>query len=310
MAKREGTIIGLVVFLAGLMLSGCGGGTPVSGVMRYKGEQGYYYECGNPKVWPFGIPYDNWDWARNMNEIHYAAWRGDLERVKSLLAADSDCVNAPVVDTALYIGTPLHWAAYAGHKDVVELLIRKGARVKVPQFKPGIAYATPLQVAAIRGHTDIVKLLLANGAEVYKYHRRLGSSWREYRSVLYCTLFWGQKNQEDIVRLLIANGADINASVLGDGLQESYLHAAISCRREDVAAILIDNGADVNPRNYDGRSPLHLAAEEGLISTARALIAKKADVNAKDNHGHTSLDLAGRKAVAKLLRKYGGKSGR
>jgi hypothetical protein len=75
----------------------------------------------------------------------------------------------------------------------------------------------------------------------------------------------------------------------------------------------LDNGVDVDEKDdLWGRTPLHIAAEEGHKEIAELLIAEGADVNAKDDRGETSLDWAeetNNKEIADLLRKHGGKTG-
>lgn len=56
--------------------------------------------------------------------------------------------------------TPLHNAAFHGHKEIAKLLIENGAEVNVA----GLDDNTPLHWAAVRGATEIAKLLLENGA--------------------------------------------------------------------------------------------------------------------------------------------------
>ena len=51
----------------------------------------------------------------------------------------------------------------AGNKEIVELLIAKGADVNV---KVEDEIETPLHSAASRGHKEIVELLIAEGADV------------------------------------------------------------------------------------------------------------------------------------------------
>ena len=60
-------------------------------------------------------------------EIHDAAAKGDLRKVKALLKEHPELVSAKEGGLGW---TPLHVAAYGGHKDVVELLLDKGADVK------------------------------------------------------------------------------------------------------------------------------------------------------------------------------------
>jgi len=299
MGNRENNGIVLMSIVA-LVLSGCKAPPPYPpSVSRYMGEQEYRYDCGIPRVYPFSeYPAK---WTKNKKGIHYAAWRADLKKIKALLSQNPNLANA-TEENLVYFGSPLNYAVYAGHKDVVELLIKSGANVNATRHD----IETPLHTGAIRGRTDIVKLLIANGAKI-SCPLRLGRSRQQY-GILYYTLFWGQKNQEDIVKLLLAEGADINASLLGRVLREPYLHAAIACRREDVAKLLINIGADLSATSDSGYTALHLAVEEGLIPAARLLIAHKANVNAKDKAGRTPLHhaaCAGRKTLAKLLIRNG-----
>ena len=81
----------------------------------------------------------------------------------------------------------------------------------------------------------------------------------------------------------------------------------------DIVELLIAKGAYVNAKfEYDGATPLHLAAWKGHFETAELLIAKGADVNAKDKDGETPLNWAIKNKhteTADLLRKHGGKTG-
>ncbi|KAI0290861.1 ankyrin repeat-containing domain protein, partial [Russula brevipes] len=60
------------------------------------------------------------------------------------------------------LGTALHHAAYEGHTEVAQLLLRHGANVDAR----GEMNRTPLSLASFHGHRDIVQLLLDHGAEV------------------------------------------------------------------------------------------------------------------------------------------------
>ena len=90
--------------------------------------------------------------------IHEAASTGDIYKVKKLLA-----LSRRLADVKDYTGrTPLHYAANAGHKEVAELLLEKGADINAT----GVTGATALIVAARQGHESIVILLWTKGAAV------------------------------------------------------------------------------------------------------------------------------------------------
>ena len=89
-------------------------------------------------------------------EIHDAANDGNLEKVKVLLKANPSLVFSKDNDN----WTPLHCAAFHGHKDIVELLLANGADVNA-KSNEGF---TPLMWAARKGQLEIVKLLLQKGA--------------------------------------------------------------------------------------------------------------------------------------------------
>eukprot|EP00300_Choanocystis_sp_HF-7_P019754 c20420_g2_i1.p1 GENE.c20420_g2_i1~~c20420_g2_i1.p1 ORF type:complete len:581 (-),score=119.52 c20420_g2_i1:68-1810(-) len=71
---------------------------------------------------------------------------------------------------------------------------------------------------------------------------------------------------------------------------------------------MLDQGADVNIRDYDHRTPLHVAASQGHIEIVRFLLKHGANTLAIDRHNRTALEeaIAGRhSAVIKLLRQTG-----
>ena len=64
-------------------------------------------------------------------KIHNAAQQGDLSLIKKLLLKYPGLAN-----TRNYKGwTPLHLAAYSGHKEIVDILIKRGAEVNVKNKK-------------------------------------------------------------------------------------------------------------------------------------------------------------------------------
>jgi len=103
-----------------------------------------------------------WNWSASFCE---AVLEGDLKEAKALLKHNPDLVFSKDHEGR----TPLHAAAWQGHKNVAELLLANHAEVNLE----GNHGRTPLQLAAHQGHKEMVELLLANGAEVEEEMRLL-----------------------------------------------------------------------------------------------------------------------------------------
>jgi ankyrin repeat protein len=266
--------------------------------------------------------------TRASGDIHDVIKNGDLETVKAQLKAHPQLVfqRDPVGATLL------HYAAAAGHKDVVELLLVNKADVNVGD----LGQVTPLDRAAMAGHKDIVELLLANKADIDGNTLRLAA----------------RADHRDIVALLAARGAkyDIyDAASVGDlekvkallkeqpdlvvgtdRFGNTPLRYAAEHAHQDVIDLLAANKAkyDIfdaaiagdcarikvlvqdNPdlvltKDRDGNPPLHLAVEKHRKEAVLFLLAHKADVNAKNKSGETPLHLAtginGTTEMAKIL---------
>ena len=168
--------------------------------------------------------------------IHDAAKSGDLEQIQRLtvegvdvnqkaardetplmiasLAGQGEIVNyllqrGAVIDARNTSGlSSLHAAAYAGHTDIVKLLVAKGADVNDDANDFGV---TPLHLASEENHIGTVQVLLRQGAdtsaiEVNGYSAMTRAGWREH---------W------DIVQILLASGATCQqADKVGDWLYQ------------------------------------------------------------------------------------------
>lgn len=98
-----------------------------------------------------------WSGGARAAQIHIQAARGNLKRVKSLLAKKEEDLEAKSSQRQ----TPLHVAANAGKMEVVAFLIEQGANVDA-QDRRG---KTPLHLAAFRGRKDVIEALLKAGAD-------------------------------------------------------------------------------------------------------------------------------------------------
>jgi ankyrin repeat protein len=91
-----------------------------------------------------------------IHELFLAAAReGNIPYIKELIAEKAD-VNRGKVDH-----TPLGLASFAGHKEIVDLLLEAGAEVDA---QTGANDGTALMLAVHQGHTEVVKRLLQAGA--------------------------------------------------------------------------------------------------------------------------------------------------
>jgi len=134
------------------------------------------------------------EWKALSDTFHDAAESGDLEKVKAMLKDNPNLVFSRIFN---FGSTPLHAAANNGHKQMVELLLDKGADVNVVDQNDH----TPLHHTAGNGHKQVVELLLAKGANVNaKMHYDL--------TPLHIAASEGHK---DVVELLLAKGANVNA---------------------------------------------------------------------------------------------------
>jgi ankyrin repeat protein len=163
------------------------------------------------------------------------------------------------------------------NKEIVELLIAKGADVNVR----GFGGMTPLNMADDEGEKKIAALLRKHG----------GKTGEELE---------GGEPVAEATQPEPPTGKTPDISI-----HEAADEGNIEAVKKALAA-----GTDVNAKSF-GLTPLHQAASKGHKEIAELLISKGADVNAKDNDGGTPLGEAiqyKRTEIADLLRKHGGKS--
>ncbi len=92
----------------------------------------------------------------DISPLHFALYMKDETKARSLIEGGADVSRRTPYGT-----TPLDRAVVAGFKDIVELLIAKGADVNAKDNWDW----TPLH-SAVYGHKEIVELLIAKGADV------------------------------------------------------------------------------------------------------------------------------------------------
>jgi ankyrin repeat protein len=99
------------------------------------------------------------DWLR-ITPLHQFARKDDVETAAIFIEHGAD-LNARDEDIC---STPLGWAARSGKLEMVELLLKSGAKTNLADDAPDLLWATPLAWATRRGHGEIVELLKRHGA--------------------------------------------------------------------------------------------------------------------------------------------------
>ena len=156
-----------------------------------------------------------------LGELFQAVFKGDAERTQALLTIYPEFVNASDNEGV----TPLGRAATAGHKNIAERLLAKGAKVGVWD-KAGL---TPLHRAAMEGHESLVQMLVKAGSDVTDKDS-LGATplhWAAYG------------NHKGIAVFLLASGADVNAK---EHKGRRPLRMALRKRHKEMAKLLREHG--------------------------------------------------------------------
>lgn len=95
-------------------------------------------------------------------ELFKAVKVGDANKVKDLLQQDRSLTSARDPDKS----TPLHWAAWKGHDQIVQILLDAGADVHAKN-ENGHWGDTPLHAAAHGNQAAAARALIAAGADVH-----------------------------------------------------------------------------------------------------------------------------------------------
>lgn len=202
--------------------------------------------------------------------IHQAVYQEDLARVKSILEADPEQVNAAGANGM----TPLIFAVYKNNIEISEYLISKGGDVNLAT--PG--GSNPIILAVSMGDEKILDLLVKKGADIeVKF---------EGRSLLQQA---AMSANEAAINYLLSIKFPLDAkSVSGAEL----LHVAASNGYQKLLGELLKQGADIYSLNPGNGTLLHSAASGNNTALVKEMIAKKFQINRPDAFGQTPLHYA------------------
>jgi ankyrin repeat protein len=252
-------------------------------------------------------------------EMLKASERGDVHRVRELLAGDSTLVNAK----GAHSKTPLHWAAEKNNAELAEVLVGAGADLNA-EVEWGM---TPLAWAANMGSRAVAEILLAAGA------RPQLNMWCAAGLGMLDVVesFWdgpnrlkpnaGQMRSRDLTPQSGKSGQPGDPGFSTDKWgktppPESYaelvseaFYIAARNGHVSVAKFLLEKGADMNCRGFFGAPGLHWAAINGHKQMVEFLIERGTDLTLRDQQFNSTVlgwALEGKQEeIAELLRARG-----
>lgn len=205
---------------------------------------------------------------KGLNPLVTAVASGHRDIVRYLIEHGADVNYEPnVAGDKLYLNLapPLLLAGRLGYEDIVEDLLKAGAKVGI-QDERG---QTALLQSSCHCKPKMIELLVREGADLNERDRK---GW----TPLMCAAWNGCSKA---VRVLIREGARTDLKHIKDGTALTEL--ARSTSHPDtlpkLAKLLIRNGANVNHYDSDYRTPLYSAVKNENTSLAKVLLKKGAD---------------------------------
>lgn len=250
------------------------------------------------------------------NALHISAELGRYEIVKLLVERDVTLMN--VVDEQNR--TPLLCAIIAGHKTIVQFLLKHGAELDT----------SCLKIAVLHDHADIVEVLLKHQSDLMEQDEK-----NKNTTLMYAIA----KGFFDIAEVLIRHGArteyseeekpcvplhiacvsgnveavnfllskNVNIDIKDENKTTS-LHYAVRKGHEQVVELLLEHGADFTARNNHD-SVLHAAVSSGNIKIAKLILKKirsnhdfQKYIDLKDTEGDTPLMWAAEKGLVDMTK--------
>ncbi|OJJ06000.1 hypothetical protein ASPVEDRAFT_45425 [Aspergillus versicolor CBS 583.65] len=164
--------------------------------------------------------------------------------------------------------SPLSAAAFAGHMEIVQLLLSPQLRLS----RSSCYFFQALSLAAEGGHSSILQILLAS-ADLDAVDHRLS------RQVKIDALKRAaSEGQVDCMELLLDAGAPITRMTFST-LTESTLTCAATRGQNGAIKLLLDRGAHVDEMGTHRDTPLSRAVELGFPRTVALLLSHGVDPN-------------------------------
>ncbi|XP_059154283.1 ankyrin repeat and SAM domain-containing protein 3-like [Physella acuta] len=178
-------------------------------------------------------------------DIHTACSIGHFDWVRSLILKNDGQKDRKNVGG----WTPLMYACYIGHDNIVNLLIKEGCNMNMKNPKGH----TPLMLAASCGNESVARTLVRKGAELELIDR---SGW----TALFHATYAGHQN---FVAFLLEAGANMDAVEPSSGMTP-FMEAAAE-GHEIIVQEFLKHGVNVNARAHSGDTARTLAVLNGYM---------------------------------------------
>ncbi|KAJ6009866.1 hypothetical protein N7522_004882 [Penicillium canescens] len=218
----------------------------------------------------------------------WAAERGRVRSMQKLLDQDPD--PAKLINGK----GAVHYAATEGHEEAVELLLKAG----VPVSMPDEILRTPLNLATLQNHEHVVRFLLASGAG--HTARPADNDW-EWGGALTDSVM---EEFESVARALLEAGKRAPPEHANDVKQWIYaqLCLAASYGKCNMMKLLLEFDGATHLPEVEYQPPVHLAAAGGHMDALQLLLDHGADISVVDVEGDTIMHHAAVGGDEEILR--------
>lgn len=180
--------------------------------------------------------------------------------------------------------TPLHKAAYHGHRETTKILLEKGSKIEAKSNNGSAAMAG----AAKQGHVDVVCLLVNSGARLRSPDKHsLGKKLIE--AVV--------ANNVDLTRQLLVYDASIRSK---DKAGRTPLLLAVEMGYNEIGLLLASRGVSDSDKVALGKQLLS-AASDGKTQSVKLLLDCSAGVETHDHFNETPLWRASLKGAVEIV---------
>jgi ankyrin repeat protein len=219
----------------------------------------------------------------DVSPLHLCVQRGNVSLGSMLLQAGADTRKQGINGD-----TPLHVASRSS-LEFVELLLSRDADIEARDNDED----TPLRIAVINGKLEICSALASHGADISTTSERK-------RTLMHAAAISGHK---DIISWLVERGLRLDSFDVDGRIP---LHLAADSVVDELLRLA---PSTIEARDYEGATPLVVAAFGGRTQVCCKLLDHGADIHTMNDSGETATKAAqmfGRTVLVKILRTYVG----